>query len=207
MAGPVPRQYRSQYIFQGPADVYLNVVRPPSSAAPTADANTVLLENGIPIAATNAKFLGSTEGPATVGITEEVNPIRDDQHESAIDAGFTVTSAEIGFTVKETRFQTLDWLITGPDLFQYIPVTGGEYLSGGGQLNATAQTMSILLIAPRLSTPSKYAYVLGYKCYLKSALESEFSRSKESVWKVTFGLIMDMTRVQGDELMQWLMQV
>lgn len=198
----VARTYTPGDIFQNPVDVYANITAPASSATPTADANCLTLDaNGQPSSSTGI-HIGSVEGPTAITFTEKVNEIMDDQHESAIDAGFDSIDAEIDFNMKETNFSKLQTLLTSDQLGKYTSLSATEAWQLGGQFSSATTYITLLLVSQRRDVAGKYLYVLAFKCYLKSAIQLTFLRSKETVYKLKFGAIADLTRTAGDELMQ-----
>src|SRR6266436_897304 len=198
----VPRSYVVNDVFQGPVDVYDSITAPASSLTPTADANTLLLDSlGQPTAAAG-NHLGSVEGPTTIVITEKVNEILDDQHESPIDVAFDTVEAEIDITVKETNLSRLQRLMTSSGLSAYNALAATQAWQIGGQFDSSRSAVSILLVSPDRTAAGKFIYALAYKTYLNAAIKMDLHRTKEVVYKLKFRAIMDLTRVQGDELLQ-----
>ncbi len=203
----VARSYTPGDIFQNPVDVFVDITAPTSSLTPTADANTLLIvatagaNYGLPTSATGY-HVGSVDGPTSISFTEKVNEIWDDQHESPIDAGFDSVDAEIDFNMKETNFSKLQKAFTSDDLGAYTSLAATEVLQIGGQFSSSKTLRSLLLVSQRRDVAGKFLYVMAYKTYLKSAIQMTFIRSKEIVYKLKFGVVADLSRVQGDELMQ-----
>ncbi len=198
----VSKVYTPGNIFQGPADVFIDVTAPASNVPPSADVNEITLDaSGQPTAAAGL-HLGSTEGPAQVSITEKFNEIRDDQHESPIDLAFDTVEAEIDFNVKETTLSNLQKYLASDSLGAYTALAGAQVLQVGGQTDSSRTTRTLMLIAPRREAAGKSVYVFAHKAYLKSALQLTFHRTKENVHKLKFGVVADTTRVAGDEVMQ-----
>lgn len=202
MSQAIPRTYNVGNIFQNPVDVYINIVSPASSNTPTADSNCLILDSSGQPSSAAGWHVGSVEGPTAISFTEKVNEIMDDQHDAPIDAGFDSIEGEIDFNMKETNLPHMQVLFTVDGMSNYQSYFDGEVLQVGGQFSSSTNTVSILLVSQRRDAAGKFIYVLAYKCYLKSAMVLNFIRSKESVYKLKFGVISDLARSTGDEIMQ-----
>lgn len=197
----IVRSYTVASIWQGPLDVYVNITAPASSATPNADTHCLTLDaNGQPTSNTGF-HIGSVEGPTTIQITEKCNEILDDQHESPIGVAFDNITAEIDFTMKETSLTRLQTFLTSGGLGVYTALGNSQVLQIGGQFDSSTSMITLLLVGPSRSAAGKFAYCLVYKTYLKSAIAMAFQRSKETLYKLKAGCIMDTSRVSGDELM------
>jgi hypothetical protein len=202
--GLITKTYTPGNIVQSFSDVYLGITAPASSATPTADANMLTLDaNGQPTSSTGA-HLGSIEGPTSILISEKTNEIMDDQHESAIDLAFVSVEGEVDFTVKELNFARMNTILSSSGLNTRTVLANQDAWQIGGQLaNSQYTPFTLLLVAPDRKTAGKFWYALAYKCFLKAPIQTSFSRQKESLYKFKFGMVMDTTRVAGDEFMQW----
>lgn len=69
-------------------------------------------------------------------------------------------------------------------------------------MSSAVSTFTLMLVGPNRGNTAKFAYVFAFKCYLKSAVQLTFQRSKENTHKLKFGVVADLTRIAGDELMQ-----
>ncbi len=167
---------------------------------------TTALVAGAALPSANTTLLGlhvgSTEAPAQVTITEKFNEIRDDQHESAIDLAFDTVEAEIDFHMKESDLGKLQKTLTSNALAARNLLATQDVLQVGGQADSSMTQRTLLLVAPRRDVAGKFVYVMAYNAFLKSAVQLTFQRSKENVFKLKFGCLMDSTRVAGDEVMQ-----
>jgi hypothetical protein len=81
-----------------------------------------------------------------------------------------------------------------------------EQITVGGLV--ALPTAPVALISPRrgTSSPTKYLLVCLYKAYGFAELDLSFTRSKESVYKVQFHGLADLTRTQGDRVAQFYRQ-
>jgi hypothetical protein len=202
--GLITKTYTPGNIVQSFSDAYLGITAPASSATPTADANMLTLDaNGQPTSSTGS-HLGSIEGPTSISIAEKTNEILDDQHESAIDLGFVSVEGKVSFVLKELNFARLATILSSSGLNTRTVLANQDAWQIGGQLaNSQYSPFTLLLVAPDRKTAGKFWYAMAYKCFLETAIQMSFQRSKESQYKLTFGMVMDTTRVAGDEFMQW----
>lgn len=201
----VTKVYTPGNLIQSFADVYINVAAPPSSLTPTADANCITLDaNGQPTDTGSAGFhLGSIEGPTMININEKTNDILDDQHESAIDIAFDNVEGEIDFVMKETNLSRLRTILASNGLSTFTSLTNSKAWQIGGQLaNSQYSSFTVMLVAPDRKTAGKFWYAFAFKAFLKSPIQAALTRTKESVYKLKVGCIMDSSRVAGDELLQ-----
>ncbi len=198
----VTKSYTFANILQGPCDVYANIALPVSSLTPTADLQCLTLDaTGQPTSATGIS-LGSIEGPSTIQITEKVNEIHDDAHESPIAVGFDSIEAEIDITLKESQLTRLQTLLNAGALGVHTSLAASKAWQLGGQFDSSVASLTLLLVSPDRATAGKWVYALVYKCFLASAIAAAFQRNKETIYKLKFKCVCDLTRVAGDELMQ-----
>lgn len=198
----VTKSYAIANILQGPCDAYANITAPGSHAPPTADVDNLTLDaTGQPTSGTGIS-LGSIEGPSHIQITEKVNEIMDDAHESPIAVGFDSIEAEIDIALKESQLTRLQTLLNAGALGVYTSLANSRAWNLGGQFDSSIASLTLLLVSPDRAVAGKFIYVFAYKAYLKSAIAMTFVRNKETVYKLKFGCICDLTRVAGDELMQ-----
>jgi hypothetical protein len=198
----ITKVYTPANIFQGPADIYINIAAPASSLTPSSDSQTLTLDaNGQPSSATGF-HAGLVEAPTMPTITEKLNPLSADQIETPIDVALDSIEAEIDIVLKETNLSRLSTLLTSSQLNTYTALGTQQVLQMGGQLNSNATSITITAIAPRRDAPTKFVYWMLYKAYLMSSIQMQLQRTKETVYKLKFKGIADTTRVSGDELMQ-----
>lgn len=198
----ISRIYTPANIFEGPADIYINIAAPTSSLVPTADLNTLVLDSsGQPTSATGF-HAGLVEGPMMPTISQKLNEIHADQIESPIDAGFDAIEAEIDFVLKETNLSRLNTLINASELSAYTALAASQVWQMGGQFNSSKTPVTVLAIGQKRDLTSKWVYWMLYKAVLESVIPMSFQRSKETVYKLKFKGYADTTRVVGDELMQ-----
>lgn len=197
----ISRSYVVADIWQGPIDVYVNITAPTSSLYPTADSNILTFDASNQPTSSAGFHLGSIESPTQLNIVEKSNEIMDDQHDTAIDVAFDGISAEIDFTMKETNLSRLVTLLSSA-FATYTALSNSKVMQVGGKLDSAATPVTLLLVGPNRVTAGKLAYVMGYKSYLKSPIPFNWQRTKETVFKMKFGCVMDLTRAVGDEVLQ-----
>ena len=197
----IARAYSVADIFQGFCDVYMDITAPPSSLYPNADTHTLTLDSTGQPTSSAGSHLGSVEGPTDLSITEKCNEILDDQHEDAIDACIDSVEAEIDIVVKELTLTRMNSFMTS-NVGTYTALAASQVLQLGGNPNNTRVPRSLLLVAPDRSATGKFLYVLAFKCHLKSTVQMTFQRSKENMFKLKFGCAADLTRVNGDQVLQ-----
>ncbi len=195
----ITKLYTPAAIFQGPVDAFVNVPAPTSHMPPTQADELALDASGQP--PTGGVHLGSLNAPGSVTITEKFNEIRDDQHESGIDAAFDTVAAEIDLDMKETNLQNILTLLTAVGSGTFTSLANSQVLQVGGTLTSGVAFFPLMLVGGQKNFPGKFVYVYAFKCYLKSSFPLTFHRSKENDWKAKFGCLADLTRVAGDEVM------
>jgi len=163
----------------------------------------------ITIATITAGFhLGLSEGPAQVQIAPKYELIKADQFSAEVDGALISMQSEIDFTIKEMVLQTLLQMFTGLFSATYWNLGAGgtnpaaDFMTIGATNSSQALTTSLLLVSPRRDAANKFVYVLGYRTYIKSALQFSIGRPKENMFKLKFGCLADMNRVVKDRVMQ-----
>lgn len=157
---------------------------------------------------TSGYHLGLTEGPASMNIHPTFNLINADQFSTHVDAAFVNLACEIDFTIKEFQLAMIQRLFGGLLTATYYDLAAGgtnpatDLLQIGNSTSSSALQTSLLLVSPRRDVPHTFMYVLGYRCYMKSAIAMSVHRSKESMIKLKFGCLADPTRVAKDYVLQ-----
>jgi hypothetical protein len=210
MAQPV-LTYTPPDIFQGPMDVWIDLAPPPSANIPVIGVNNILLDaNGAPTdTGANGKHLGLTEGPASLSVFPKTSEIRADNFAGVVDIALVNQECEIGFTIKETHLNWFPLLAAGPATTKHYAVAavgadhGGELLQVGSMRSCATALHTLCLVGPKRNSPaSSWVTVFAYKCYLKSAISLELGRAKETMLKLQWACIADLTRVQYDTVLQ-----
>jgi hypothetical protein len=204
VGAPVTIQFSPSNIWQGAADIYLDVAAPPSAIPPIIGTNTLVLNaNGEPNdSGGNGIHLGLTEGPCSVTFAPKFNEIRADNFAGAVDAAFVSATAEIDFAIKETQLSRFPKYFSGILTGTYFDLGTADLLRIGSMRSSAAQFHTVLLIGGSRTVPNGYMYALAYRCTLKSAISGGVDRKKETVYKVKFAAICDVSRVATDQTMQ-----
>jgi hypothetical protein len=197
-------------IFQGPADVYLDIAAPPSAVPPVGGTNTIALDaSGQPNDTGSAGIhLGLTEGPCTLVGTPKYAEIRADQFAAPIDAAYVSTECSIEFAIKELNLSRIPKYFAGLTSGRYSNLAAGstnpaaDMLQLGNSSGAQANTHTVMLVAPDRKAAGKFLYVFAYKAIPGSAIKLDFERKKEAVYKIKFNCIIDPNRVAKDQIMQ-----
>jgi hypothetical protein len=197
-------------IFQGPADVYLDIAAPPSAIPPVAGTNTIALDaNGQPTdTGTAGIHLGLTEGPCQLTGTPKYAEIRADQFAAPLDAAYVSMECSIEFAIKELNLSRISKYFAGITSGKYSSLSAGstnpaaDLLQLGNSSGAQANTHTVMLVAPDRKAAGKFLYVFAYRAIPASAIKLEFERKKEAVYKIKFKCIIDPSRAARDQVMQ-----
>lgn len=206
---PVTKVFTPADIWQGPADVYLDVAAPTSAIPPVAGTNTLTLDvSGQPTDTGAAGVhLGITEGPVMVDFQPGFHDILGDQLGAQVDAALVSLKGNIDFALKEMNFVNLVKYF-GSSLGTYTSLSAGstnpaaDFIQIGAPRSSQTTKHTLLLVSPRRDAAQKYGYVLAYRAILASAIASELSRAKENIWKLKFECLADTTRVASDQVAQ-----
>lgn len=163
----------------------------------------------ITIATITAGFhFGLSEGPAQVQIAPKYELIKADQFSAEIDGALISMACEMDFTIKEMALAAMLQLFTGLFSATYWNLSAGstnpaaDLLQIGATNSSQALTTSLLMVAPRRDAANKFVYALGYKAFIKSAIQFSIGRPKENMFKLKFACLADMNRVVKDRVMQ-----
>lgn len=154
-------------------------------------------------------FVGSTIGESNVMYRPTFVDIQIETSTSKVEKVLDKEEARASFSVAELTAQNMNLAIPVGTLtssndplqanqVQHILKVGGLRL---------VQPTCIAFISPnrRIGTGSgPHSYVFcGYNAVSVDGFDAPFSRSRETVWKLTYELIGDPTRTIGDQLMQF----
>ena len=151
--------------------------------------------------------IGLSDGPVTMNIAPKFKEIRADQHAAPVDAAFVSMDTEISFPVKEALLRNLQPFFSSV-IGQYtnIPYTTGTVAADFLQIGSTNTDAVIfhplLLVSPLRTSVGNFIIVNAYKAMLKSAVETTFKRDQETIWKLSFYCIADVSRVYSDMVAQ-----
>lgn len=152
--------------------------------------------------------LGLTEGPCSISINPKFAEIMADQYAGAVDAAFVSMACEVDMVIKETNLRKVQKYFAGLLSGAYFDLPAGsthpaaDFLQIGSSRTSQANTHTLLLIAPRRDAASKWVYAMFYRAYLKSAVQMDTGRAKETMLKLKWGCIADTSRVAKDQVGQ-----
>jgi hypothetical protein len=160
-------------IQQEPGKLWLNVNVPASGERLRIDATGRPLD-GSPV------FVGTTEGAPRIQVTPRLDPVLADQAAGPIDHVMAGEAALINLTVrlKEFDFARLRQLVVQG----VIPKT------------------SLAVIFPQRNAAGKFVVYQLYQAYLAEAVPLPLQRSKETVYRVKFVAVADLSRPAGDQM-------
>ncbi len=167
----------------------------------------------LPAANTSGGFaMGSSEGAAKFQFKAKLEAVQIDQETAPVDVLMTAEDANIELSLKESSLAKIIKMLehgtytSGTDTG--LPAGGQAYeaITVGGLVQLP--TAPVALISPRRGTsnPTKYLTVCLYKAYGFAELDLSYTRTKESVYKVQFNGLADLTRTQGDRVAQFYRQ-
>jgi hypothetical protein len=149
------------------------------------------------------EHLGLTEGPTQFSITQTAVEIRADQYEAAIDAAITKMEAEIDIVMEEFDARRLQRFFTNDYGTNPQQLANVDVFQMGGQDSCNDTIRSLMLVSADRGNLGKFLYVYAFRCYLKSSIQVTFHRTAHSTYKLKLGLLADMTRLAGDELLHF----
>lgn len=206
----VAKSFNPADIFQGPADIWIDIGAPPSAVPPVQYTNTLQLNASgePPDSGSSGIHLGLTEGPCSLSIMPKFNEIRADNFAAPIDAAFVSLACEVDFGVKEFNLVRIPKYFSGLTTGKYSNLGAGsanpaaDLLQIGSSASATANFHTIMLISPRRDAAGKYLYLFAYRTFVKSSLAFHFDRKKETVIKLKVACIADPARIAKDQVLQ-----
>lgn len=156
--------------------------------------------------------MGASEGAAKFQFKAKLEAVQIDQETAPVDVLMTAEDASIEVTLKESSLAKIVRMLehstygSGADAGLPAGAQNYEQITVGGLVQLP--TAPVALISPRRGTsnPTKYLLACLYKAYGFAELDLSFTRAKESVYKVQFVGLADLTRAQGDRVAQFYRQ-
>lgn len=156
--------------------------------------------------------MGASEGAAKFQFKAKLEPVQIDQETAPVDLLMTAEDAFIEVSLKESSLAKITKLLahgtytSGTDAGLPAGAQAYEEITVGGLV--ALPTAPVALISPRRGTanPTKFLIVCLYKAYGFAELDLSFTRTKESVYKLQFQGLADLTRAQGDRVSQFYRQ-
>ena len=192
-------------IHQGPGFLWYNVQEPASGSRLLVDSNGNPV-GGSPVA------MGSSEGAAKFQFKAKLEAVQIDQETAPVDILMTAEDANLEMTLKESSLAKIIKMLehgtysSGTDTGLPAGAQAYEEITVGGLISLP--TAPVALISPRRGTsnPTKFLVAVLYKAYGVAELDLSFTRTKESVYKVQFQGLADLTRTAGDRVAQFYRQ-
>jgi hypothetical protein len=179
---------------------------PATTGTQTADGSVTWVNRGAPLS------LGSTEGPLKFEAKAKLEEIQIDQETAPVDVVMTAEDASLDFSLKESSLAKISKFLghgaysSGTDSGLPAGAQAYEEMTVGGLVQIP--TAAIAITSPRrgFSSPGKFFVACLYNAYGSAALDLSFTRTKESVYKVTFKGLAVLARPAGDRVCQFYRQ-
>lgn len=188
----------------GAGRIYMGVTPPAAGAA-------LNISNGVPSSGTE---VGLTEGESVFTYEVTYFEVMAEQSLAAVEVFATEESAQIEFTMKEyTQANINDFLVAmvatanvaAPGDASTMDIhEGGRILglaAGAGEITLQA----VVLVAPIPNTSGvdqRFTYVLLNQAYQSESATAMYTKSSDTLLKVTFKAIADLTRADTSTLFQ-----
>lgn len=178
-------------IHLGAARIFAGVTAAASGTPPTYTTHTA----GVPGSGTE---VGLTQGDTVFTYKAEKKYVEAEQALGKVQA-FTISEmAAIECTMLEQTYFTLQQAF---DNVGKESISGGDaFYFGGGTAILTPTQQCVMFTAIDPLNPTKFRVVQLYKVSMPNGMEIPFSRTKESVYKVRFEGLQDLTRTAGDQI-------
>jgi len=151
--------------------------------------------DGVPGSGTE---LGLTQGDTNFSYQLTKKDIEAEQSLAPVDVMSVSEMAQVETTVLEHTYFTLQRAF---DNVGTESVGGGYGIwFGGGTGPLAPRTECVMITARQRNAPTKFIVGVLYKCYSVEGFKLGFKRGGESVYKVTFKALADLTRNAGDQL-------
>lgn len=167
--------------------------------------NTVTWQNLGPVLP-----MGASEGAATFNVTGKFQAVEIDQETAPVEILMTSEEATITATLKESSLVKISKIVphstfsSGTDAGLPSGAQAYEQLTVGGLVPLGRAAVS--LVSPRRGVGGKYMVATLYEAYGDAKFDYNITRTKESVYKVTFTGLALLWRAQGDRLAQFYRQ-
>lgn len=193
-------------IHVGTGLVWVNV------SVPATGSQFLVDTNGTPVGGTPTA-LGASEGAIKVHYEPDLLSIEADQETIEIDATLKMEKFSISGTFKETALTKLAFVNPTAQFSSGVNTgypTGAqnyEEITGGGLV--VIPKFSVAVVSPRrgFTNPGKFLIAVGYQCVARIVEELDFSRTKETTYKITFTGQAVESRPIGDRVYQIIRQL
>ncbi len=150
-------------------------------------------------------FIGSTIGDSTFSYKPTFVDIQIETSTAKVEKVLNTETATVAFSVAELTAENVNLAIPiGTVTTQTDPLMSPQVqhnMKVGGLRLVQPQTIAFISPNRRISFGGPYSYVFtGYNAIAIDGFDAPFSRSKETVFKLTYELIADTARTIGDQL-------
>lgn len=187
-------------IHAGPGDLWYDV------SVPTSGNRLIIDASGVPTAGSPV-HLGANEGATAVMVSPEVKKIEADQHSAGIDAIMVAEASSIEVILKESNLAKLKNFLShgtfssGTDAGLPASAQNYEEIAFGGILNVPKKSVAVISRRRDIAaSPFKHIVFQLYSCYQAEVIKLEFTRAKETTYKVKFEGLVIPTRALGDQV-------
>ncbi|MEO8483324.1 MAG: hypothetical protein ABI634_14015 [Acidobacteriota bacterium] len=178
-------------IHLGMARIFVGVTAAATGTPPTYTTHTA----GVP---GSGAEVGLTQGDTSFTYKAEKKYIEAEQGLGYVQA-FTVSErAAVECTMLEQTYITLQQAFD--NVGKESVGAGDAFWFGGGTAILTPTQQCVMFTALDPINPTKYRIVQLYKVSMPNGMEIPFSRTKESVYKVRFEGLQDLTRNAADQM-------
>lgn len=189
-------------IMAGPARIFIGaysaVVLPVTGTPPTLFQHTDGTPSGVQ---TGFSDIGYTIGPVTFDYKSTKEEIIPEQSLAAVDVFVKEEMAQITFNAYERTFiamrSAFDNVGTQSD------ATGDLFYAGGGQSIVTPLINSVFMSVRHRDNSAKFTWCCIYKAYSMDGVKLPFEKAKATQYQVTLKALVDLTRSNGDQLLQF----
>jgi hypothetical protein len=178
-------------IHGGGSRIFSGVTAPTTGTPPTYITHT----DGVPGSGTE---LGLTQGDTNFAYQLTKKEIEAEQSLGAVDVMSIGEMGQIETTVLEHTYFTLQRAF---DNVGTETVAGGYGIwFGGGTGPLASRTECVMITARQRNAPTKFVIGVLYKAYSVEGFKTSFKKSGESVYRVVFKGLSDLTRNAGDQM-------
>lgn len=197
------------YIQVGPLNLYTQVSKPADGAILLVSGNVSGPQDqrvyGPAPYTISGAYIGSTIGDSTVSYKPTFVDIQIETSTAKVEKVLNTETATVAFSVAELTSENANLAIPiGTVTTQTDPLMAGQSqhnMKVGGLRLVAPQCIAAISPNRRINAGGPYSYVFtGYNAIAIDGFDAPFSRSKETVWKLTFEMIAATERTIGDQL-------
>lgn len=183
--------FNVQKIQGGGSRIFAGVTAGATGAPPTYISHT----DGVPGSGTE---LGLTQGDTTFAYQLTKKEIEAEQSLAPVDVMAVGEMAQIETTVLEHTYFTLQRAF---DNVGTSSISGGDaFYFGGGTGVLAPRTECVMITHRQRNAPTKFVVGVFYKAYSVEGFKTSFKKNGESVYRVVFKALSDLSRDAGDQM-------